>query len=194
MLMNRIIGAFTFRKGVYADVEADVSFTTTAYIIVVVVGILNSLGSSAGGFRQSMLNGVFGWLGTALFAIIAFVFAAWVISWVGKNFMGAQVDYGEVVRTFGLAYVWNIIGALGVFGAITPVLSCVTGPLGFIGWILSLIALFVALKEALDLEWGKTILTAILGWVAMLVVVFLGGFLLATFGILAGTVFGILGF
>lgn len=194
MLMDRIIGAFTFRKGVYADVEGDVSFTTTAYIIVVVVGILNSLGSSAGGFRQSMLNGVFGLLGTALFAIIGFVFAAWVISWVGKNFMGAQVDYGEVVRTLGLAYVWNIIGALGVFGAIAPVFSCVTGPLGFIGWILSLIAWFVALKEALDLEWGKTILTAILGWIAMLVVVFLGGFLLATFGIVAGTVFGILGF
>jgi hypothetical protein len=30
MLTERIIGAFTFRKGVYADVEQDTSFTTTA--------------------------------------------------------------------------------------------------------------------------------------------------------------------
>ena len=29
MLINRIIGAFTFRKGVYAEVEHDPSFTTT---------------------------------------------------------------------------------------------------------------------------------------------------------------------
>ena len=34
MLTERIIGAFTFRKGVYADVEQDTSFTTTAWMIV----------------------------------------------------------------------------------------------------------------------------------------------------------------
>ena len=30
MLVDRIIGAFTFRTGVYAEVEADIAFTTTA--------------------------------------------------------------------------------------------------------------------------------------------------------------------
>lgn len=194
MLMNRIIGAFTFRKGVYADVEADTTFTTTAYLIVVVVGILNSLGSSAGGLRQSLLNGVFSLLGTAIFAIVGFVIAAWVISWVGKNFMGAQVDYGEVVRTLGLAYVWNIIGAFGVVEVISPTLSCVTGPLGFIGWIAALVAWFIALKEALDLDWGKTILTAIVGWVVMLIVMLIGGVILAGVGIIAGTALSIFGF
>jgi len=34
MLIQRIIGAFTFRKGVYAGVEKDTEFTTTAWIIV----------------------------------------------------------------------------------------------------------------------------------------------------------------
>ena len=45
--MDRIIGAFTFRKGVYAEVEHDASFTTTAYIIVAIVAILNQLGANA---------------------------------------------------------------------------------------------------------------------------------------------------
>ena len=44
MLVNRIIGAFTFRKGVYAEVEKDTSFTTTAWILVVVASFLNQLG------------------------------------------------------------------------------------------------------------------------------------------------------
>lgn len=193
MLTNRIIGAFTFRRDVYADVEADTSFTTTAYILVAVVAVLNALGSGAAGFRQSMMNGVFGVLGTAVFAVIGFIFGSWVISWVGKNLMGAQVDYGEIVRTLGLAYVWNVFGALGVAGAITPVLSCVTGPVVFIGWILGLIAWFIALKEALDLEWGMTILTAFIGWLAMMVITFIGGFILAAVGIATGTVLGILG-
>ena len=47
MLINRIIGAFTFRKGVYAEVEEDTSFTTTAWILVAVVAFLNQLGSAA---------------------------------------------------------------------------------------------------------------------------------------------------
>ena len=49
MLMNRIIGAFTFRKGVYAEVESDTAFTQTAWLIVAVVAFLSALGSAASG-------------------------------------------------------------------------------------------------------------------------------------------------
>lgn len=192
MLMNRIIGAFTFRREVYAEVEADTSFTTTAYILVAVVAVLNALGAGAAGFRQSMMNGVFGILGTAVFAVLGFIFGSWVISWAGK-LMGAEVNYGEIVRTLGLAYVWNVVGALGVAGAITPALSCVTGPVVFIGWILGLIAWFIALKEALDLEWGFTILTAFIGWIVMILITLIGGFILAAVGIAAGTMLAVLG-
>ena len=47
MVMDRIIGAFTFRKGIYAEVEKDASFTRTAWIIVAVVAFLNELGLNA---------------------------------------------------------------------------------------------------------------------------------------------------
>ena len=45
MLIERIIGAFTFRKEVYAEVERDTSFTNTAWVLVAVVALLNQLGS-----------------------------------------------------------------------------------------------------------------------------------------------------
>jgi hypothetical protein len=37
MLTNRIIGALTFRRGVYAEVEADKTFTATAWTLVVIL-------------------------------------------------------------------------------------------------------------------------------------------------------------
>ena len=33
MLTERIMGAFTFRKGIYAEVEQDASFTSTAWLL-----------------------------------------------------------------------------------------------------------------------------------------------------------------
>ncbi len=48
MLTNRIIGAFSFRREVYAEVEKDTTFTTTAWLLVIVFGFLNQLGSHVG--------------------------------------------------------------------------------------------------------------------------------------------------
>ena len=64
MLMQRIIGAFTFSKGVYKDVEHDASFTSTAWIIVIVVALLSQLGTY--GFGDS-------WLLATLFGTVAAV-------------------------------------------------------------------------------------------------------------------------
>jgi hypothetical protein len=47
MLTERIVGALTFRRGVYAEVEADRMFTAAAWIIVVFFAFLNQLGSYA---------------------------------------------------------------------------------------------------------------------------------------------------
>ncbi len=57
MLMDRIVGAFTFRRQVYAEVENDTSFTTTAWIIVAIVGaIMGAMGIAAAGVG-SLLGG-----------------------------------------------------------------------------------------------------------------------------------------
>jgi hypothetical protein len=45
MLMNRIIGAFSFKREIFREVEQDTAFTSTAWLIVVVVSLLNQLGS-----------------------------------------------------------------------------------------------------------------------------------------------------
>jgi len=180
--------AFTFKREVYAEVEQDSSFTTTAWLIVAVVSFLNALGV---GSIDNVLNWLLTALGSAVFAIIGFAIAAFVIDLVGRLVFKAESSFTEVVRTVGLAYVWQIFGLLGVLGAIVPLLLCVVGPVKFIAWILWVIAAFIAVKEALDLEWLQTIITVVLGWIAFFVVVALGGLILSALGLAGAALLGV---
>jgi hypothetical protein len=167
MLTNRIVGAFTFRKGVYAEVERDTTFTTTAWMLVAVVAFLNQLGARA---SSSVVDWFLGTIGGTIFAILGFVLAVLVINWVGRGVFGAEVSFDELVRTLGLAYVWQVIGILGIVSGFSDALSCVVGPVQIIGGLLLVVAWLMAAKEALDLEWGQTIITVVLGWLAQFVI------------------------
>lgn len=184
MLMNRIIGAFTFRKDVYSEVENDASFTGTAWVLVAVVAFLNALGGRA---ALASETGVVRWLlgslvGTVV-ALIGFGVAMFVIAWVGQAVFKAQVSFDEMVRTLGLAYVWNIVGFLGILGMISGALVCVISPLLFLGVILSFVASLIAAKEALDLEWLQTVVTIIIGYVVIWIFTVIAGVILGLFGL-----------
>jgi hypothetical protein len=190
MLTDRIIGAFTFKKGTYAEVEKDTSFTQTAWIIVVVVSFLSQLGSRA---SAHIGHWVIGTIVGTIFAVVGFALAAFVIAWVGRSLFKADVTFEELVRTLGLAYVWNVIGVLGVLSALSGVLSCLLAPALFVGAILGLIAWLVAAKEALDLEWAQTIVTVIIGWVVLLVMLLIAGIVLGLLGLTARGMLGLFG-
>lgn len=181
MLTDRIIGAFTFRSGVYKEVEEDTTFTTTAWLLVIVIGFLNQLGSHAS--RHPIR-----WLGSAIvgtvFVVIGFAVGAFVVNWVGRTVFNAEVTFEELVRTLGLAYVWNIVGVIGALAAFSTALSCLLTPVTLLAAILGLIAWLVAAKEALDLEWVQTIVTVFLGWVVMAIIEkVLAGFVLTALGL-----------
>jgi hypothetical protein len=185
--MDRIIRALTFRREVYGEVEHDDSFTSTAWLIVAVVSLLNALGS---GSSDNILNWLLNALGGAVFAIVGFAIAAFVIDLVGRTVFRAESSFNEVVRTVGLAYVWQVFGVLGILGVFIPFLLCIVGPVSFIAWILWVISAFIAVKEALDLEWLQTIITVVLGWIAFFIVVMIGAFILGALGIAGAALFG----
>ena len=180
MLMERIIGAFSFKREVYADVEHDTSFTTTAWAIVAAVALAIQI--------PVLFSGVsFGaWLLGAIvsiaFTMIGFAVGAYVIAWIGKSMFQAEVSFEEMVRTLGLAYVWNVVG---VFGGFLPLL-CIGSLLGFASW-------FIAAREALDLETGQTIITVIIGWVVVFLVTALAGIVLGFLGLGASVIAGAIG-
>jgi uncharacterized membrane protein (DUF485 family) len=191
MLSERIIGAFTFRSGVYAEVEKDTSFTTTAWILVVVVAFLNQVGSFA---SSELVNWLVGAVVGTIFAVIAFAVGALVINWVGRGVYKADVTFDELVRTLGLAYVWNVVGFIGIVSAFSIALSCLLAPVMIIAAILLIVAWFVAAKEALDLDWVKTIITVILGWLALIVITAIAAIVVGLLGFGGAALGGLLGF
>jgi hypothetical protein len=185
--MDRIIAAFTFRTQVYAEVERDTTFTTTAWLIVAVASFLSALGS---GTYENFLNWFLSVIGGTVFAIIGFAVAAFIINFVGRAVFNADSNFDEIVRTVGLAYVWQVFGILGIFGVFIPVLACVTAPIQIIAVILWVIAAFIAVKEALDLEWLQTIVTVFIGFVAYFVIFAIGAFILGLIGLGGALLFG----
>ena len=190
MLVDRIIGAFTFRKGVYAGVEQDTAFSATAWILVVVVAFLNQLGAAASPNLASWLTGAV--VGTVS-AVVAFGLGAYVVNLVGRAAFNADVNFGEMVRTLGLAYVWQVVGVIGVVGVLSPALSSVSTAAVLLAALLGLIAWLVATKEALDLPWGQTAVTVIIGWLVFASIVVVSGIVAANLGLGAPGVGGVIG-
>lgn len=192
MLMNRIMGAFTFRKGIYAEVESDTSFTSTAWLLVTVVALLSQLGAnSAGnpGLGKWLLGSIIG----TVFSVIGFALAAFIISWVGSSVFNAQTNFEEMVRTLGLAYVWNAIGFIGVLALLSQTLVCLLSPVTLLGALLGFIAWLIAIKEALDLDWLQTIITLVIGLIVNIFVSILAGIVLGIFGLSAAGLFSLFG-
>ena len=191
MLTNRIIGALTFRRGIYAQVEADTTFTATAWILVVIFAVLNQLGSYA---SRSIFDWLVGTVIGVLTAIAGFCIAAAVINWVGRRIFSAEVTSDQLVRTMGLASIWTAVGVLGIIATFSKALSCILGPVIVISWVALVVAWFVAVHEALDLTWGKTILTVMIGFIPWAIIMSLTGVILSLLDLTAngfGSLFGL---
>jgi hypothetical protein len=185
MLMNRIMGALTFKPAAYAEVEKDKSFTSTAWMIVAVVALVTQVGvgfaayQANGDITSLLLTAV---IGTA-FSVGGFALGAVVIAWVGKTLFKADVTFDELVRTLGLAYVWSAVGAIGSLASFIPILGACVFPLTCIAAIAGIVAAFFAVRQALGLGTAETIVTVVIGWIATAVVVGIGAAVLGIFGI-----------
>jgi hypothetical protein len=189
MLTKRIIGAFTLRKSVYAEVEKDTSFTTTAWILVVVVAFLSQLGSFAS--SSEPLGWLIGAIVGTILAITGFVVGALVINWAGRIIFKADVRFNELVRTLGLAYVWQVVGILGIPIAFFDVFSGELYMIEVLATVMLIISWLVAAKEALDLGWLQTGFTVLLGWIAQfLITTFITAFVLGLLGLVADALGG----
>lgn len=183
MLTSRIIGAFKLQKNVFAEVEKDTSFTSIAWLIVIVVSFLSRLGASARLLQDSAANWFLASVLGTIGAVIAFGVAVMIINWIGRRVYKVSVTSDELVRTLGLAYVWNIIAFFGIIAGLVPALLCLVAPALIAGTFLGLVAMFLAAREALDLEWFETLVTLVLGWIALIAIGVLVDWLLGALGL-----------
>ncbi|MBV9544280.1 MAG: YIP1 family protein [Chloroflexi bacterium] len=171
-ITDRMLRAARLDVGLYEEVEADIRATNQALLVVVIVAIAAGIGAALGGGNvvgrlvAGILNALIGW-------------AVWsyVVYFVGTRFMGGTATYGELLRTLGFA---ETPGILAIFGFI-PILG---GILALIGGIWTLVASFIATRQALDIDNGKTIITILLAILALFIVVLV-------VSIIVGIIFGI---
>jgi hypothetical protein len=111
-------------------------------------------------------------LGGLIAALVGWVLWAGVTYLIGDKVFGGTATWGELLRTLGFAQSPGVLYIL----AFIPLLGWVVR-FGVAVWVL--VAGVIAIRQALDFSTGKAVLTAVLGWVAMVIL-----------GVLVGGLFG----
>ena len=176
-MMGRIVRVVKLDATVYEEIEHDESANVEAAIIVAVASLLTALGSAIGVWTT---GGRFGaGIGSFFISLILGVALNWLL-WsyvtmlVGTKLFGGEATFSEMARTLGYANAPRVLGILGAF-------TCLGAVIGIVAWVLSLIAGFFAVREALDLPTDKSIITIIIGWVIVLIVTVVLGSVVALF-------------
>lgn len=160
-LFDRMVRAARLDRTLYDEVDADESATTQALAVVAIASVLNAVGAAIGAaLYHSSGRAV---VGALIAALIGWVIWSLVVWLVGTRLMDGRATYGRMLRSLGFAYAPE---ALGFFQFI-PLLG---GLISLIASLLVLVAGFIAVREALDFTNGKTLVTVIVGWVALVVV------------------------
>lgn len=164
-IVNKMIRAARLDVSLYEEVEADEGATGEALVVVLIVAIAAGIGALArgsGGFTMTILGALIGW---AVFAFLTYI--------IGTALFNGTATYGEMLRTLGYAYSPGVLDVL----TIVAVIPCLGPPvallIAIVTWVWRLATTVVAVRQALDFDTTKAILTCILGWLAGMVVVML---------------------
>jgi hypothetical protein len=153
----------------YEEVEHDLNATSQAATVVGIVALCGGLGR---GILLAMTGdtgaAIGGFIGGVINAYIGWVAWAYITYWIGTSMFKGQATPGEMLRVIGFA---QTPAALGLFLFIPFV-----GPLiAFVGGIWSIVSAVVGLRQGLDLSTGQAILTALIGFIPLLLLMCLVG-------------------
>lgn len=161
-LTDRMMRAAKADVALYEEVEHDETATQQAAIVVAIVAIASAIGALIGaamGGRNVIGAIIIGLVG----AFLGWIIWSYVTYFVGTRFFGGTATPGELLRTIGFAQAPGVLNILSFI----PV----------IGWLISLLAGIwslwlgiVAVRQALDFDTGKAVLTVIIGWVIVLII------------------------
>ena len=164
-IWDRMFRAAKLDVQLYEEVEADIGATTQATIVVVLASLAAGIGALGSGGASGIVTGT----------IVALV--GWLV-WAGLTYIigtrllpepQTNADYGQLLRTIGFA---SAPGVIRVFG-IVPGLAA---PVFLIGGIWMLVAMVVAVRQALDYKsTGRAVGVCLIGWLVQVVILILAG-------------------
>jgi hypothetical protein len=184
MLTDRIMGALTFKKGIYQQTANDSTFTQNAWLIVIIVAFLSQLGALAGNIQHSFFGWLIGAIITSAVMVGAFWLSAYVLVLLAKALFNSNVQFDQVVRALGLAYIWRVVGFLGIVNVI-PFLGCLTAPIQLLAGLVAIAANLIAIKDSTSLDWVGTIVVVVVAFIITAILVAIVGLFLGIVGLLA---------
>jgi hypothetical protein len=159
-MLARVIGVFKLDSKTFEEIEHNTSLTLYATIIVAVVSLISGVGTGLfrGIFGQSFVSGFVGGFIGSIFS----TFLGWLIwsaiTWlVGTKLFNGQADLTEMLRVIGFAYIPLVLSIIPCIGSV-------------VGGLWALAAGFVAIRQGLDLDTNKTILTVVVGFIGWLII------------------------
>ena len=162
---DRIIRAVKLDAQLYEEVEADTGAMGQAMGVVV----LSSMAAGVGSVAIGGLGGVLVLKGT-IAALTGWYVWACLTYFIGTKFLPepqTEADLGELLRTIGFS---SSPGLIRVFGII-PGLA---GPLFLVAQIWMLVAMVIAVRQALDYEsTSRAVGVCVIGWIVQLLILVL---------------------
>jgi hypothetical protein len=160
--LDRLVRAARLDPQLYEEVEADPSAIGQAAGVVVLANIAAGVGSVGQlGFNGFVVGSIAALLGWAVWAVLTY--------YIGTKILPepqTRADVGELMRTLGFASAPGVIRFLGVipgFGA----------PTAFVAAIWMLVAMVVAVRQALDYQsTGRAIGVCLIGFVVQSILIF----------------------
>jgi hypothetical protein len=186
-VLDRIIRAVRLDPTLYREVSEDQNSMTEAAIIVVVVTFLAAVGTAVGVLiGQGTVGRAFlSFLNNWLISDILIGWIGWAILtyFVGTMLFKGKTDIPEMMRVLGFASAPRLLGIFGI-------IPCLGWIASLAGWILSLIAGVIAIREAMEFDTGNAIITVVISWVIALVISLIIGAILGVGVALTGGLAG----
>ena len=167
-MLDRIIRIIKLDFTAFKEIESDPKATTEAAIVVAVASVLSAIGAAAGSQKPVMA-----FLGGVISGVVGWIVWSYVSHFVGGVLYKSQGTFENMLRVIGYASAPQLLGIFNI-------IPCVGWIAALAGGILALIASVMAIREGLDLDTGKAIIVALVGFLALLLV-----------SIVVGAIFGV---
>jgi hypothetical protein len=190
-MFERIIGVLRLDVNTFEAIEADENATVQAAIIVGLVGLLAAIGAffaarTANATMDALsqmseadlplgdllaaadINPFGAFLSALIGAFVAWLVLSAVTYFVGTSLFGGKATMGEMMRVIGFAQAPRLLSVLAF-------IPCLGAILSFVGWVWMLIATFIGIRQGLDLDNIKTLVTVLVSIVVVWVINWLIG-------------------
>lgn len=153
-MTERMKGAAFLDVPTYEEVEHDETATGQAATVVAIVAVARAIGGIGHGGGAIVVGLVWAFVGWLLWSAVTY--------WIGTSLFKGEATLGELLRTIGFAQAPGLLALLGIIPFLGGLIALTVA-------IWTLVAGIVAIRQALDVTTGKAVLTAILGWLTLVI-------------------------